>query len=75
VQDVAGRQVPLRAVLVHEIGHRLGFRDACGERGHIGQAGTSACSEAERAGVMFAYAQRVEPSEAEVTVLCRWYPR
>jgi hypothetical protein len=73
--DGAKRHVSLRAVLVHEIGHVLGFEDACAERGHEAHARATPCTVEDRGGVMFASVGTLEPSRKEIAELCRLVPR
>lgn len=64
---------PLVPVLVHEIGHQLGFEDACGSR-HDGSVHAD-CSADERQSVMVSGSGRATLSDFDVRRLCSKYPR
>jgi hypothetical protein len=67
--------VPLEAVLVHEIGHVLGLRDACGGGQRAsGQPIITDCPPAERGRAMFAAGLATAPGPADIRALCEIYP-
>lgn len=71
------RVVPLRAVLMHEIGHVVGLEDRCVAEGGQGRHGAHAgvpdadlCRAGEAASVMFAPALNLHLSPLDVAALC-----
>jgi hypothetical protein len=64
----------LRAILVHELGHVLGLKDACG-LDHGGAAVDPGCSDDERASVMFAPNHLERPTERDIRLVCALHPR
>ncbi|GEM_PF-6036669 len=64
--------VPLKAVLVHEIGHVLGFEDACGGHWHDANRG---CPDGPPESVMYAPALREELTPLDVAALCAAFPK
>lgn len=73
-RETKGRPVaPLVPVLVHEIGHQLGFEDACGSR-HDGSVHAD-CDDDELESVMVSGSGREELSDFDVVRLCSRFPR
>ncbi len=72
------RVVPLRAVLLHELGHVLGLEDRCvpeAQRGIHGAAPElDRCKPGEAESIMFAPALNLTPSALDVAALCRAHP-
>jgi len=67
---------PLVPVLVHEIGHVLGFHDTCGSRHATpGRHGGGNCPSAERESVMFSGSGRADLTAWDITRLCSRFPR
>ncbi len=64
-------RAPLDAVLVHELGHVLGFEDVC-----LGDDGrrTADCSDEERASVMNPGSRKTALTAFDVARLCKAYP-
>jgi len=65
--------VSLVPVLVHEIGHQLGFEDACGSR-HDGSV-HAGCGADELESVMVSGSGRAALSDFDVRRLCSRYPK
>lgn len=66
----------LRAVLVHELGHALGFGDRCLlSRSRQGVGADPRCTTAEQASVMFVGSRSATLSPLDIEQLCRRYPR
>ena len=66
--------LPLRAVLIHELGHVLGFEDACaGVRAHS-RPRLSGCPKPQRQSVMLASAERPDLTSYDIERLCAAYP-
>jgi hypothetical protein len=63
----------LEPVLVHELGHWLGFTDTCGSE-HYGPPRVD-CSTVERESVMFSGSNRAQLSRWDVDRLCAAFPR
>lgn len=73
--DTAGRAPSLKTVLVHEIGHVLGMKDACVDGHRIsGMPVIGDCSLEARDSVMFAPSRLDAPSQSDVATLCSLYP-
>lgn len=69
-------RLPLRRVLVHELGHVLGLRDRCGT--HAGPHGAKqghSCSPDEADSVMVVASGRDAPTRRDVQELCALYQR
>jgi len=64
--------VPLKAVLVHELGHVLGFEDACGGQWNDADRG---CPDGPPESVMYAPALREELTPLDVAALCAAFPK
>jgi len=69
------RTVPLRAVLVHEIGHVLGFDDACPHVGTRDERSTKRCSRDAPLSAMNEVARLEAPSAEDIRTLCARFPR
>ena len=65
--------VPLVPLLIHEIGHILGFEDTCGSR-HDAHHSTQ-CSRDELASVMLSGSGREQLTAWDVERLCARFPR
>jgi hypothetical protein len=73
--QTAGRAPSLKTVLVHEIGHVLGIKDACVDGHRIsGEPVIGDCSPEARDSVMFAPSRLDAPSESDIATLCSLYP-
>jgi hypothetical protein len=71
--------IPLRAVLLHEVGHIVGLPDRCVREGshgsHAAVPERGACGPGEAESVMFAPALNLALSELDVAALCAQHPR
>ncbi|MGC4067976.1 MAG: hypothetical protein QM784_25670 [Polyangiaceae bacterium] len=62
-----GIAVPFETVLVHELGHVLGLKDACNDGHRVsGRPILRECSSEQRERVMFAPARKVTPTGADL---------
>ncbi len=66
--------VPLEPILVHELGHVLGLRDACAESHALGSKKGTDCPLVERKRAMYASALLPQPTERDIAELCVLYP-
>jgi len=67
--------VPLEAVLLHELGHVLGLRDACTNAHGAGGGDIAAnCAAEQRESVMFPDAHQLQPTPADLDQLASLYP-
>jgi hypothetical protein len=77
--DPAEREVPLRAVLLHELGHAVGLEDRCVPEGgrhgaHSGIPDEDLCARGEAESVMFAPGLNLALSPLDVAALCAVHP-
>jgi hypothetical protein len=71
----SGTTVPLETVLVHELGHVLGLKDACNEGHRVsGRPILGDCSSEQRERVMFAPARISTPTSADLDEARFLYP-
>jgi hypothetical protein len=75
LSTTGGTTISLETVLVHELGHVLGLKDAC-NAGHrvSGRPILGDCSAAQRDRVMFAPARKVSPTAADLAEVRFLYP-